>query len=197
MTELTYLRTIRTFRHRIQDNLMQNGSIKSYYSFYIHDYYPKNHFSEVDGNISAIRKMVYDLKDGRNSIIIANLFAEAIRSQSLNLQNTCLVVIPASNQEKTVIRYNTFCNALSTQLGISNTFEAITTEPHESTKGTSGGDKIKYFNFNNAPYRNKNVLLIDDVRTSGTTYIQVLTKLMSTGASNVTGIFLAKTVSHH
>jgi ATP-dependent DNA helicase RecQ len=197
MTELTYLPTIRTFRHRIQDNLMQDGTIKSYFSFYIHDYYTKNQFSEVDGNISAIRRMVYDFKDGRNSISIANLFAEAIRSQSLNLQNTCLVVIPASNQDKTVIRYNAFCTALSTLLGISNTFEAITTEPHESTKGTSGGDKIKYFNFNNTLYRNKNVLLIDDVRTSGTTYIQVLTKLMSTGASNVTGIFLAKTVSLH
>lgn len=50
-----------------------------------------------------------------------------------------------------------------------------------------------YLTINSEQYKGKNVLLFDDVITSGSSFKQVSAKLLETGAKSVTGIFLSKT----
>lgn len=52
---------------------------------------------------------------------------------------------------------------------------------------------IPYLILNSEQYKGKNVLLFDDVITSGGSFKQVAAKLLETGAKSVIGIFLAKT----
>ena len=197
MEILNYDPEIREFRFKGSETFSIAGSNNTFLYYVVHDYYPIKHFNNnVDANILKVRNLVYKFKDGKTPTGIGNLISDAIKAKGISLINTCIVVIPASTQEKTISRLMSFSNILSVKLGIANAFGAITTEDHESTKGTAGGNKIEFFTFNEAFYKNKNVLLFDDVRTSGTTYKQVLNKLLLTGALNVTGIFLAKTVNH-
>jgi ATP-dependent DNA helicase RecQ len=170
---------------------------REFHSYYIHDYYPKNHFGDdVDENIQRIRKLVYKFKDGINSSFVAELISDAIRNLDEDFEDACFIIIPASTQEKTDIRYRSFCTSVCSNIGLINAYNAIVTAPHEATKGTVGGDKTKHFSFDSNLYRDKHVILFDDVRTSGTTFKQVLAKIINSGASNVTGLFLAKTVSY-
>lgn len=161
----------------------------------IHNYYGKNKFPDVDQNILDVRRQIWNFKDGQNAAVIANKIANAIKTKALDLNKSCLVIIPASTQVKTTIRFQLFCNRLSATLGIENAYEAIKTEDHEQTKGQSGGNKIAPFSFNPSYYKDKTVYLFDDVCTSGTSFKQVAEKLIQTGAVKVIGIFLGRTVS--
>ncbi len=197
MKELGYSPITREFRGKKSDLIMVSGRQIMFNSYYIHDYYPIKHFNhDVDQDIESVRKLIYSFKDGYASSKVAELIADAIRTSSIGLTNACLVVIPAHDTQRTISRYFQFCNLVCNSLNIRNRFNAITTVDHETTKGRRDGNKIEYFTFNDSEYRWKNVLLFDDVRTSGTTYKQTLQKIMETGANNVTGIFLAKTVSY-
>lgn len=200
IAQLNYDPEIRQFRHSGVDRILRKRTLIGYNFHYIHDYYSERRYGNlVDDDILRVRRLVFNFKDGRNANAIANLITDALESlnfellQEVAFPNACLVVIPASTPEKTEIRYRTFCDTLARNLGIENGYAAITTVPHKSTKGTAGGDKIKYFTFHNELYDKKQVVLFDDVRTSGTTFTQVLSALLDTGATNVMGIFLAKT----
>ena len=57
------------------------------------------------------------------------------------------------------------------------------------------GNPIESFGFDETGIVNKNVLLIDDVITRGTTFNLTADKLKSLGAKNVTGLFLAHTIN--
>ncbi len=194
MLKLRYDPNIRIFRGELTLPFTDFGNRKFPSSgFYIHDYYPKNRCPNVDSNIELVRNMVYRFKDGNNTKEIVSLFTDAIIRKGLALSDTVLIIIPASTQEKTDLRYKSFCSLLCGNLKVINGYNSITTDPHQSTKGQSGGDKVKFFHFNNELYKGKRVLLVDDVYTSGTTFKQVCTRLFETGAVYVMGVFLAKT----
>lgn len=189
-TTLNYDKDVRTFR--ISDSYYVNG--KRYYYHSIHDYYPKNRFSDVDSSIQHVRVEIWNFKDGHLAKTIGKKIADAILDKKLALENTVLVVIPASTQEKTASRFKAFCATICDLLSIQNGYDAISTAPHEATKGQAGGDKTAYFTFNPRVYAGRHVLLFDDICTSGTSFTQVAAKLVGSGAKSVTGIFLARTV---
>lgn len=194
MKELGYDPNIRRFRFKLTDEIVIAERPKEFFSYYIHDYYSKRKFKmDVDADVQTVRRLIYDFKDGRNSNAIASLIKDAVQAINFSLDNTCLVTIPASTQQKTEVRYRIFSDVLCGSLGILNSINGITTEPHDENKGKYGGDKTKYFTFSNKYYLNKRVILLDDVRTTGASYVQVLKKLMNTGAIDITGIFLGKT----
>jgi ATP-dependent DNA helicase RecQ len=167
-----------------------------YYAIF--DYYPKSRFQNVDDNIKKIRDLVYTFKDGKaKNEALVNKLCLLIKTVNIPLEDSYRVPMPASTMKKTKNRYEIFCSLLSEKLSIKNGYNLITTKDHEPTKGQAGGDKIGNFNFENGTniFRNRNIILFDDVRTSGTTFKQVATKLLNSGAKSVTGLFLAKTVS--
>ena len=57
------------------------------------------------------------------------------------------------------------------------------------------GNPIEAFGFNTEKIGGKNIILIDDIITRGTTFNQVANKLNSLGALSVTGLFLARTIN--
>lgn len=162
--------------------------------FWLYNYYPFNKEKILEREKAEARRVVWDFKDGVGVYTVAiNLFF-ALFHANIPLDNTCLVIIPASTTNKTERRFKLFCNKISDLLHIQNSYAAITTETHSPTKGQFGGDKTSFFTFHPELYKGKNVILFDDVITSGTTLGQVARELHKTGALRIIGLFLAKTI---
>jgi hypothetical protein len=186
---------VTTFRIKRSDSLYVNNRRTNVDYYAIFDYYPKNRFPEVDEDIQFIRKLVYGFKDGNVNIEpFVNFISTIIINSNIPIENSILIPIPASTRVKTTIRYSKIIEPLAKKLNIKNGYNYITTTDHEPTKGHAGGDKIGNFTFHHTPYTGLNVVLIDDVRTSGTTFLQTAKRILELGANSVKGIFIAKTI---
>lgn len=177
------------------------SGVKDGYKYYaLYHYYPKNKYQEVPLSVSAIRSIVYAFKDGETntSITVATSISDAIKTQGI-LNNYergdyVLVIIPASTKEKTAIRYGVFVRAVESALGIKASMKVISVaNDHKATKGTVGVDKTKDLSYCYEEIIGKRVLLFDDVKTTGASFVQNANKLKSGGAREVIGIFLAET----
>ena len=108
-----------------------------------------------------------------------------------------LVPVPASTREKHRTRYEAFCRKLSADMGVADGYGAITVAYDRAQfKGTHGnGDRTANLEFHPEYFKDKCVLLVDDVLTTGSTFLQLRRKLIEHGARFVIGMFLAKTIA--
>ena len=86
------------------------------------------------------------------------------------------------------------CYYLSEWLGITDGFKAIwIEEDREQLKG-KGKDKdiLRNLQFTRRYIRGKNVVLLDDVLTTGESFRQLQRKMKQLGALSVIGVFLGK-----
>ena len=201
MYTLKYDKKIKEFRHRdsclVRIRKEKSMAFKECKYYVIHDYYPLSGIgNDVDNNIKTIRNFIYSFKDGHKAAVesAANIIVESIKKEGVNLENTCLMIIPASKLEKTNKRFEYFCSIVAKVLNIENGFNYLSAIEHEETKGTSNKNITPYLTINSEQYKGKNVLLFDDVITSGSSFKQVSAKLLETGAKSVTGIFFQKTI---
>lgn len=200
MYTLKYDKKIKEFRHRdsflVRIRKEKGMAFKECKYYVIHDYYPLSGIgNDVDINIKIIRKFIFSFKDGHEADVeyAANIIVKSLKKESINIENTCLMIIPASKPEKTNKRFEYFCSMVAKALNIENGFNYLFAIEHEETKGTSDKNIRPYLRLNSEQYKGKNVLLFDDIITSGSSFKQVAAKLLETGAKSVTGIFLAKT----
>ena len=86
------------------------------------------------------------------------------------------------------------CYYLSEWLGITDGFKAIWIE--EDRKQLKGKDKdiLRNLQFTRRYIRGKNVVLLDDVLTTGESFRPLQRKMKQLGALSVIGVFLGKTV---
>lgn len=200
MYELKYDINVREFRLSFNKHSLlvgQGWCFRTYKCYAIHDYYPiRGIENDVDNNIRKIRSLVYRFKDGSITEItdyLALLIAESVKKKDINIYNACLAIIPASTPEKTQKRFNRFCALTSSKLNIINGFEFIKGISHEQTKGTTNKNILPFLTFNSEMYKGRDILLFDDVYTTGSTFEQIANRLIETGAKSVIGLFLAKT----
>ena len=84
---------------------------------------------------------------------------------------------------------------MSKWLNVRDGFQTIWIEQErEQTKGTSQKDVISNLSIKKKDVKDMNVILFDDVLTSGESFKQLRRKMIDLGAKSVTGIFLGKTV---
>lgn len=173
--------------------IVHNNRLVNLDYYYLYKYYPLNRYPNLPINEDQERKTVWGFKDGELTSLIEIHLESAIRKTDIPLVNSCAMIIPASTMEKTKKRFEAFCENISYELVIDNGYEGITTLDHPPTKGHAGGNKIAHFQFFPNYFSGKDVLLFDDVITSGTSFRQTAQSLLKLGAVSVTGIFLAKT----
>ena len=123
----------------------------------------------------------------------------------IHLNNLCrfyhsgtilICAIPASTKIKTYNRYNKLLNKLSCDLNINNGFSSIVTKNDIAAGHCNNKNMESQHNFiiDSKTIVGKNVVLIDDVITTGRTFNNIKTELLKLGALNVTGLFIAKTI---
>lgn len=166
--------------------------------YYLKDYYPKNKFinSQLTDCQINDRNYVYKFKNGDSKIAFetSKNIKEGLIANNFNLTNFILITIPASSKDSTLSRLYIFSKYLSSILKIVDGFDVIKTSDHSPFRGAYGIDKTQFLTFNSEKYKGKNVLLFDDLITTGETFGQISTKILNTGAISVTGVFLAQTI---
>ena len=111
-----------------------------------------------------------------------------------NLKYLTLVCIPASSQSKTQLRYEEFSNRLCSDLGLINAYSHITvTESREARHLGGGGTNLAHLSFDEEFFKDKYVLLFDDVITRGDSMRIFARKMQRLGARVVGGLSLGKT----
>ena len=142
---------------------------------------------------------VWRFKSGEQTDLFVKLFsiaASRIRAVQENRHRAVLVPVPASTREKHRTRYEAFCRKLSADMGVADGYGAITVAYDRAQyKGTHGnGDRTANLEFTERSGEGAS-LLVDDVLTTGATFIALRRKLIRYGAKFVIGMFLAKTIA--
>jgi hypothetical protein len=173
-----------------------------YHWFAIYNYYPKSRFSqsELTSIDIQVRQHVYDFKDGKNPELYANMFASALINKfgKSFFFKKYILIVPASNKVKTQVRFQFFCKLVSEYLGAINGFNILNNNNKEKSSSHKGGkrdeDLSQYLTINNI-IKYKEVIVIDDVRTSGASSNQIFKILNNLSVTKIIFVYLAKTVS--
>ena len=182
--------------NRFQGFFRLDGSL----CLYLYDYCPVRRNDKITFEGKKVSNAVWRFKSGEQTDLSVKLFsiaASRIRAIQENRHRAVLVPVPASTREKHRTRYEAFCRKLSADMGVADGYGAITVAYDRAQyKGTHGnGDRTANLEFHPERFRGKCVLLVDDVLTTGATFIALRRRLIAHGAKFVIGMFLAKTIA--
>lgn len=169
----------------------------SKFMFSFFDYLPTKY--EANKQEWKIRKMIWDFKDGKRSLVVAELVAKKIRQQfGAETGSVVLACIPASSEAANTARYEQFANEVCRLAGTVNAFAAITIEGerlaiHEY-KGSKVVSNVQVINFDKSFFKGKKVLIFDDILTQGFSYARFACALEGYGAEVLGGYFLGRTL---
>ena len=161
------------------------------------DYLPTKY--EANRREWAVRKMIWDFKDGKRSIKVAELVAKRMRAQfGAEVKNVTLVCIPASSAAKTEVRYKVFAEEVARLTGCKNGNKGVKIEGerlaiHE-TRTSKRLQSVEVITLNKRFFGGKKVVVFDDVLTQGHTYARFACELEKAGAEVLGGYFLGKTI---
>ena len=184
-------------------NIFIESSTSIPYKWYaLWHYYPVKRFPNE--SLSSIdltnRYQTFEFKDGTNPEKFAKLLSVAMKEKFGDsvLKNKTLLIVPASNKMKTERRFELFCAKLSTYTGVKNGYGFLSNNNIERLPVHQGGDRTKgitSFIKLNESVNNKELIIIDDVRTSGKSSNDVFQLLKANGAKSIIFIYFGKTVS--
>lgn len=181
------------FTNRFRGKLRLDGAL----CFYLHDYSPVSHTATRTTSQKKVANLVFRFKEGACAPLAAKLFALAISRMAWfgELNDPVLIPVPASTRERHRLRFASFCSQLARRLNIEDGYRAVWIEQdREQQKGNPLPRDLKGVRFNRRYIAGKDVLLVDDILTTGGSFIAVKRRLMASGAASVTGIFLARTL---
>lgn len=166
-----------------------------YNYYYLMEYLPKRYNASVEEEQN--REICYNFKDGFLSDGVKQSFLDKIKEITGNTTHGWIICfIPASSASKTRIRFAKLAQAIS-EAGYNVDQNAIFNRYDKESGHLTGksGNPIEAFGFDKSKFANKNVILIDDIITRGTTFNLSADKMKLLGAKSVIGLFLAKTVN--
>lgn len=108
-------------------------------------------------------EMIWDFKDGKRSLAVAELIAKKIREQfGAECENITFTCIPASSSDKNESRYKNFAEEVARLTGCKNAYQAITVEGkrlaiHEY-KGAKAVQEVEVINFDESFLRTRRYL---------------------------------------
>lgn len=181
---------------------VENQSSKPYKWYALWQYFPVNRFpaSSLSTEDLNHRNLTFDFKDGVNPDKFAEILSSAINKtfDSFNLKNKILIIIPASNKIKTEVRFKKFCEKLCSLTGLTNGYDILVNNDENRIPVHKGGDRNKSIISAiklKTSINGKELIIIDDVRTSGKSSNDVNELLIKNGAKSTTFIYVGKTVS--
>lgn len=169
---------------------------RSYQYINLLEYVPKRFNATIQQDMD--RNTVYRFKDGFCSEDLKQKIVDKIKviMEAFPGGSWRVCFIPASSYHRTVNRYSQLKRYISDKLGIECSIDVISKE-HDEESGYLSGKKANPaadFRIESSKVIGKNIILIDDVITRGNTFCRTADKLIECGASNVLGLFVAKTI---
>ena len=168
---------------------------KIMYSFF--DYLPCKY--EATRQEWRTRKFIWDFKDGKNPLSVAEMVARQIRKQfGAQCDKICFACIPAHSAEANETRYKTFSAEVCRLTGAANAYDAIhvsgsrlAIHEHNTQKDVR---KVEVIDFDQDFFKGKKVLVFDDILTRGYSYANFACELERFGAQVLGGFFLGRTL---
>ena len=173
----------------------------SYRYFAIFEYFPVNRYKAGDLKLEDLnnRGTLYDFKDGRNVKYSSDLFASALINYfgRESLKQKTLIIIPAASKEKTEIRFKEFCILLSEYTQMENGYDYLVNIKNReaANKGGSRNYEPEEFLQLKGNIFGKDVLILDDVRTSGRSSDNIYNFLNMQNPKSITFCYMARTVN--
>ena len=170
--------------------------MKNYSFTNILEYIPKKYVG-LSNKQQQDRQAVYNFKDGHCPENVKQQLVDKIRNVISEDPSAWVVCfIPASTKEKQIRRYGSLTGYLKANLGCDVCIDGIDVAYDKESGHLSGktDNPTDNMTFNPSKFRGKKVVLIDDVRTRGITFTKTADKMISLGASDVCGVFIAQTI---
>lgn len=185
---------------RIKDSYIRTPVAGGPECISLHKYLPKNKYGDyISAADDRIRRTIYDFKDGRSMqsrVEFCSDLSECLKSiYGDSIGGYWFCPAQASTPDKADRRYRTFCDMLSTTCGIQNGFHLIRVIGEKASAHYGGGARgdISNLEVSDDVY-GKNIILFDDVLTSGSTMRNLRAELLRKGASSVDCFSFGKTV---
>lgn len=165
---------------------------------YLYDYLPTKY--EANQREWAVRRFVWNFKDGKQSLDAAKLVAQRLVKQfGSECGNLTFVCVPASSGDKNEARYHAFSDEVCRLTGCKNAFSAIGIDgsrlaihEHHNQKRLTDTQVIS---FDTDFFKGQRCIVFDDIITRGHSYAKFACKLESFGATVVGALFLARTIN--
>lgn len=186
---------LRSTQNFVQDTFSSN--VKSIqYPFgvveYLNTYFPVR-YSNITNNDYKFRSAIFDFKDGRTSQLtpmfyhfVENVIKKHIREFP---GNWGFLAAPASNAQKNNVRYTNLVSWLKQKykdLKLLNEYINYTgsKEPNHKSKNRKSSGLNEIYTINNS-VKGLNIVIFDDVVTTGQTLRDLATKLKALGANKI------------
>lgn len=173
-------------------------SHKAMMKFAIHSYIPKRFLNRCTFREQDISRMIIGFKDGRNVYTrwAVREFSNALTG--IDLSDTVIVCVPASTQCAHIRRWKRFSQLLCSRTGAIDGFSHIKVLGNRKrahiTKEYELATDIKHLlSFDAEFFRGRNVLVIDDIYTTGRSANAFIYAVEAAGANVRMALFLGKT----
>lgn len=174
---------------------------KYYYDYYTYSFYKDNASSSMWDTWHTVWHFKNDPSKGVSSFEhdnalrkVINLVEDTLRSTfGSKTQYLTLVCLTASTQRKTELRFKDFAEKVCSDLNMTNAYPHIHVIEDGSAKH-DGGDGSRKVSYDRYFFRDKYIVLFDDVRTSGRSLEFEKTTLENFGAKVICAITIAQTV---
>lgn len=174
-----------------------------FYLFPLWIYYPTSVTEKIDERDWWIRKLIwnfkydsiktsYEEKEKANTEVMKMIQSTLICSFGTHVKDLAFFCIPASTCEKYNKRFRTFSAQLCQETSMINCFDHIK-YVCDSVAKHNGGFGLPYVEFNKEFFKGKNVILFDDIYTSGKMMSYYADILSSLGAKVIAGISIGIT----
>ena len=169
--------------------------------FSMYNYYPTTCDFEATNEEWNIRKMIWNFKANKggtlsNAKAMTKIVPDVLRCLSYffgeYLSKLTFVCIPASTRHVTKLRYEKFSQEICKFTGMENGFPHITIDVDGEAKHTGGKTKAQY-RLDVDFFKNKYILLFDDVITKGNSMHEFKGKLEKLGAIVIGGFSIGVT----
>ena len=147
-----------------------------------------------------VSQFLLDFKNGHRpaSVLAAKFVADALKRHfDLDKERIILIPIPASNREDSERRYRLFCHLVSQNCNVANGQKWVKNwregeKKHLTSNHVLQDDQDRWY-VNYAKIKNKQVVIFDDLATTGETAFDFSVRLKEAGAKVIGKIFLAAT----
>lgn len=171
--------------------------------FSMYNYYPTNHFPDVSTHEWDVRKKIWNFKYDPSKTLSSEhdiAMKSVIRDSEKVLKHffgsytskLTLVCITASTKHINMLRHEEFSNRLCGTLSMRNGYKYINITEDGTPKHLGGNGKPE-LSFNSSFFKDKNILLFDDVVTSGGSIASFKRQLEECGANVIGALTIGKT----
>lgn len=147
------------------------------------------------------RKLIWNFKDGNDNAyeVVAEMTASKLVDEyGDEVKDMVLVCVPASSQSLNEKRFKLYCEKVSDLCSIHNGYEHIKilssrAAVHEKNRKKDKSREEQTINVDADYFKGKDVVVMDDVVTTGLSYAKFADKLEEYGANVLGGLFLGRT----